>query len=423
VAPIEWASAARRADFENWLGPLLPQWGLQPASLAPASADASFRRYFRIQGAACSWIIMDAPPPLEDVRPFVDVAARLLAAGLHAPRVHACDAERGFLLLDDLGTESYLDAFARRPADAGALMGGALAALVRLQSQVDPRGLPPFDEALLVRELELFPDWCVGREFGIEWSALERAAWSAVCRALLDSALAQATVPVHRDWMPRNLMVGQPDPGVLDFQDAVVGPLTYDIACLLRDAFVSWEEPQEIDWAVRWWQAARAAGLPVGDAEMTCATAAVSLLAHRARAGTRSARGHCSSGPARRRPSSAPAGSPAAACSSAGWCRPGRCSPPARRSAAARPVQRPFQPGRQLGRIPAGGAQRAGAAVGVEGDLGVVGRVVLQQPLELEAGWPVAVHQRRQPQAELERGVGRSTLPAFCRAPGSHRRR
>ncbi|HRD85782.1 MAG TPA: phosphotransferase, partial [Rubrivivax sp.] len=128
-----------------------------------------------------------------------------------------------------------------------------------------PRGLPPFDEALLVRELELFPDWCVGREFGIEWSALERAAWSAVCRALLDSALAQATVPVHRDWMPRNLMVGQPDPGVLDFQDAVVGPLTYDIACLLRDAFVSWEEPQEIDWAVRWWQAARAAGLPVGD--------------------------------------------------------------------------------------------------------------------------------------------------------------
>lgn len=265
AAPIEWASAARRADFENWLGPLLPRWGLQPASLAPASADASFRRYFRIQGAACSWIIMDAPPPLEDVRPFVDVAARLLAAGLHAPRVHACDAERGFLLLDDLGTESYLDAFARRPADAGALMGGALAALVRLQSQVDPRGLPPFDEALLVRELELFPDWCVGREFGIEWSALERAAWSAVCRALLDSALAQATVPVHRDWMPRNLMVGQPDPGVLDFQDAVVGPLTYDIACLLRDAFVSWEEPQEIDWAVRWWQAARAAGLPVGD--------------------------------------------------------------------------------------------------------------------------------------------------------------
>ncbi|MDP1912258.1 aminoglycoside phosphotransferase family protein [Brevundimonas sp.] len=266
--PVVWPDTARQAAFERWLGAIAPQHGIDPATLAPASADASFRRYLRVQGrSGARFIIMDAPPPQEDVRPFVHVAALIQAAGLNAPPVLQADTEQGFLLLGDLGERVYLQALQAAPAaEADRLMRDALAALVQFQQRVPADALPPFDEALLARELALFPQWCVQREFGVHWSAAEQATWQRACRLLMDSALAQPVVAVHADWMPRNLMVtgpGSNSPGILDFQDAVAGPITYDLASLLRDAFISWEEPQEIDWAVRWWEQARRAGLPV----------------------------------------------------------------------------------------------------------------------------------------------------------------
>ena len=272
---VAWSDPSRLAAFERWAQAIAAQHGIDWATLAPASADASFRRYLRVQSAVGSLIVMDAPPPQEDTRPFVHVAGLLAEAGLHAPRVREAELEQGFLLLDDLGSELYLAALqsAQQQGDhrrADDLMRDAIAALTRLQLGVDARALPPFDEALLRRELDLFPTWCVAREHGLAWGDAERAAWQRVTDALVASALAQPVVAVHADWMPRNLMVcdgagGGRNPGVLDFQDAVAGPLTYDMASLLRDAFISWPEEQELDWAVRWWQAARAAGLPVAD--------------------------------------------------------------------------------------------------------------------------------------------------------------
>jgi N-acetylmuramate 1-kinase len=263
-SPIAWADPARHAAFERWLAAVAPQHGLLPHTLEAASADASFRRYLRVQSPTASFIVMDAPPPQEDVRPFVKLAGLINAAGLHAPEVLACDEQQGFLLLSDLGQQLYLPTLqTATPAQADALMRDALKALVQFQQRVDGSGLPPYDEALLARELALFPEWCVQREFGITWSERERQQWDRLCRLLIDSALAQPAVPVHRDWMPRNLMVAEPNPGILDFQDAVRGPITYDLASLLRDAFLSWDEPMEIDWAVRWWEQARRAGLPV----------------------------------------------------------------------------------------------------------------------------------------------------------------
>jgi aminoglycoside/choline kinase family phosphotransferase len=257
-------SPPRTQALERWLGAFAPRHSLHLSSLRPASSDASFRRYFRIDGDASSFIVMDAPPPQEDVRPFVHVASLLEQAALNAPRVLEADVEQGFLLLTDLGNRLYLDALRVASArEADALMRDAIAALVQWQSRGDASGLPPYDDALLRRELDLFPVWCVEREYGIVWGDRERAAWQALCNALVASALDQPAVAVHRDWMPRNLMVCTPNPGILDFQDAVRGPITYDIACLLRDAFISWDEEREIDWAVRYWQAARAAGLPL----------------------------------------------------------------------------------------------------------------------------------------------------------------
>lgn len=262
---IPWADPARHAAFLAWLAAITPRHGIDEASLALASVDASFRRYFRARCRAGSVIVMDAPPPLEDVRPFVHVAGLISQAGLHAPTVLEADDEHGFLLLEDLGGEVYLQRLqAATPADADRLMRDALQALVRFQQHVPAAALPPFDEALLARELALFPEWCVARELGITWTAAQQATWQRSCRLLIDSALAQPVVAVHADWMPRNLMVAEPNPGILDFQDAVAGPITYDLACLLRDAFISWDETQEIDWAVRWWDDARHAGLPLG---------------------------------------------------------------------------------------------------------------------------------------------------------------
>ena len=269
---VAWPDAARREAFERWFAGIAPAHGLDAATLAPASADASFRRYLRMSASSAptgTLIVMDAPPPQEDVRPFVHVAGLLQAAGLHGPRVLEVDAAQGFLLLSDLGRTSYLDAFAQAgPAGAPAidrLMRDAIAALVRWQQQVPASALPPFSRELLRTELELFPTWCVEREFGVTWTPGQRLVWQRVTELLIGHALAQPQVAVHADWMPRNLMVAEPNPGILDFQDAVAGPIGYDIASLLRDAFVSWDEERELDWAIRWWEQARRAGLPVAD--------------------------------------------------------------------------------------------------------------------------------------------------------------
>jgi aminoglycoside/choline kinase family phosphotransferase len=267
---IAWSDPARADAFAAWLAGIAPRHGLHPASMRSASSDASFRRYFRIDAAGGRhFIVMDAPPPQEDVRPFVAVAALLQGAGLNAPQVLEQDVERGFLLLSDLGSRLYLQelqaAVARGDTKAAdRLMRDAIAALVQWQSRADASGLPPYDDALLSRELALFPDWCVTREYGVIWSDAQHAQWQSACALLLESALAQPVVAGRRADMPRNLMLAEPNPGILDFQDAVRGPISYDIASLLRDAFISWDEEQEIDWAVRYWEAARKAGLPVG---------------------------------------------------------------------------------------------------------------------------------------------------------------
>jgi aminoglycoside/choline kinase family phosphotransferase len=229
--------------------------------LETASADASFRRYFRVFLADRTLIAMDAPPEREDSRPFVKVARLLRDAGLNAPEIVAQDLGQGFLLVTDLGTRSYLAAL--REGDADRLFGDATAALVRWQSATRPGVLPEYDEALLRRELELFPEWYLGRHLGLVLSPAQREALESAFRRILGRNLAEARVYVHRDYMPRNLMVADPNPGILDFQDAVHGPISYDVASLFRDAFVSWEEERVLDGTIRYWEKARRAGLPV----------------------------------------------------------------------------------------------------------------------------------------------------------------
>jgi len=245
--------------LERWLAAQLPGTAF---ALAPASEDASFRRYFRAELAdGRSFIAMDAPPDKEDCRPFVHVARLLREAQVNAPQIHAQDLAQGFLLLSDLGRTTYLAALDENTADA--LFGDAIDALVRWQLATRAGELPPYDEALLRREMALFPEWYLGRHLGMTLSAAQQAALEAAFSLLAASALAQPTVYVHRDYMPRNLMLCEPNPGVLDFQDAVIGPISYDIASLLRDAFISWEEARVIDWCARYWEAAKRARLPV----------------------------------------------------------------------------------------------------------------------------------------------------------------
>ncbi len=266
---VAWSSPEREAAFAGWLRRIGPPHGLIAASLRPASSDASFRRYFRIdRHSGGSLVVMDAPPPHEDVRPFVHVARLIETAGLHGPQVREADVDNGFLLLDDLGDRLYLQALLEAEASgdggrADALMRDAIAALIVWQRDIPAESLPAYDDTLLRRELALFPEWCVVKECGAVWSADAAAVWADACDRLVASALALPRVAVHRDWMPRNLMVADPNPGILDFQDAVAGPIVYDVASLLRDAFISWDEERELDWAVRYWQAARTVGLPV----------------------------------------------------------------------------------------------------------------------------------------------------------------
>ena len=249
----------RLALIQDWLARLHPG---RPFSLAPASADASFRRYFRAAfDDGVKLIVMDAPPEHEDCRPFLHVAGLLQAAGVHVPRILAQDLDRGLLLLSDLGHTAYIDALS--DANADDLFRDALDALVKWQLASRPDALPPYDETLLRRELGLFPEWYVARHLGAPLAPRQRETLEHMEVLLLRNLLAQPSVYVHRDFMPRNLMVCEDNPGVLDFQDAVYGPITYDVISLFRDAFISWEEERVIDWSVRYWEKARRAGLPV----------------------------------------------------------------------------------------------------------------------------------------------------------------
>lgn len=263
--------------FENlvhWLDRCLPDvfaargWGVPGAAqLTSASSDASFRRYFRWEDGARSLIVMDAPPPQEDCRPFVKVAGLLAEAGVHVPEILASDLEQGFLLLPDLGRQTYLEVIDEDNADA--LFEDALQALVAFQQLPVEGRLPAYDEALLRRELQLFPDWYLQRHLGVSLEGAALECWNATCDLLVASALAQPRVLVHRDYMPRNLMQSTPNPGVLDFQDAVYGPVTYDVTCLFKDAFLSWPQARVDAWLERYWQLAQAAGivLPASFAE------------------------------------------------------------------------------------------------------------------------------------------------------------
>lgn len=237
-------------------------WGtVPPAALTAASSDASFRRYFRWEGEGRSFVVMDAPPPQENCKPFVDIAFLLAKSGINVPKIYAEDLERGFLLLNDLGNKTYLDVIDGENADA--LFSDALQALLAFQQLPMIAPLPSYDVALLRRELELFPEWYVKRELGIEFDAAQQQQWQSVSELLIDSALAQPKVLVHRDYMPRNLMLSEPNPGVLDFQDAVYGPVTYDVTCLFKDAFLSWPEERMRGWLESYWQQASALDIPV----------------------------------------------------------------------------------------------------------------------------------------------------------------
>lgn len=234
---------------------------LDAAEFAPASADASFRRYFRLSHAGQTWVVMDAPPAQEDCKPFIHIAQLLLDAGLHGPQVLAQDLAQGFLLLSDLGRQTFLHVITDDSADA--LFSSAIAALVQWQQASRPGVLPPYDAALLARELSLFPDWYVAKHLGRQFNAGQQAWWDETCALLITRATAQAKVFVHRDYMPRNLMISTPNPGVLDFQDAVYGPISYDVVSLFKDAFRSWPAERVATWRRQYWDAARAAQLPV----------------------------------------------------------------------------------------------------------------------------------------------------------------
>ncbi|WP_460108623.1 aminoglycoside phosphotransferase family protein [Pseudomonas sp. S3_H04] len=237
-------------------------WGtVPPATLTAASSDASFRRYFRWEGEGRSFVVMDAPPPQENCKPFVDIAFLLAKSGINVPKIYAEDLDRGFLLLNDLGSKTYLDVIDGENADQ--LFNDALQALLAFQQLPMVAPLPSYDVALLRRELELFPEWYVKRELGVEFDSIQQQQWQQVSNLLIDSALAQPKVLVHRDYMPRNLMLSEPNPGVLDFQDAVYGPVTYDVTCLFKDAFLSWPEERVRGWLESYWQQASALNIPV----------------------------------------------------------------------------------------------------------------------------------------------------------------
>ncbi len=256
----------RLAAVKDWLHALPRHYGLQLDSLRAASNDASFRRYFRVDSDKSdhpAFVVMDAPPPMEDCRPFVRIADVLVTAGVNAPKVFEADLDHGFLLLQDFGNRVYLNELNQQ--NATSLYGDAIRSLVRQQIASQMGVLPLYDEALLRRELMLYPEWYLARHKGLELSAADQKTLHEAFNVLISNNLAQPQVFVHRDYHSRNLMIldGSANPGVLDFQDAVYGPITYDLVSLFRDAYIRWEEPQVLDWCIRYWEQARRAKLPV----------------------------------------------------------------------------------------------------------------------------------------------------------------
>lgn len=239
--------------------------------LQPASADASFRRYFRVTtaegGIDRSFVVMDAPPSHEDCGPWLKIAHLFRAAGANTPQIFAENLTDGFILMSDLGSTTYLSALngaALNDDTADRLYRDANASLIQIQLATQAGVLPPYDAALLRRELDLFPDWYVARHLSTTLNDAQRSLLESVFRALLDNNLAQPKVFVHRDWHSRNLMVtAANNPGVVDFQDAVYGPITYDLVSIYKDAYIAWDEDRLLDWVVRYWEAAKKAGLPV----------------------------------------------------------------------------------------------------------------------------------------------------------------
>lgn len=283
----------RQQQLTEWLQRLFPG---RAFTIAPASADASFRRYFRATFAndGSTLIVMDAPPQHEDCHPFLHVGKLFEDAGAHVPHVHAQDLAQGFLLLSDLGNTTYLQALDRQTAPA--LYSDATEALIRIQLVSREHELPPYDEALLLREMRLFPEWYVARHLNVALSEEQHATLEAMFTRVVANNLAQPRVYVHRDYHSRNLMVVdstrlgeapgcgridqtaasadatlraepvaavKPNPGIIDFQDAVYGPITYDLVSLFKDAYIRWDEAEILDWLIRYWEKARAAGLPV----------------------------------------------------------------------------------------------------------------------------------------------------------------
>ncbi len=265
-APIEWAQPERQAAFHQWLNAQAGAHGVLPTTVRAASADASFRRYFRVDTADGSCIVMDAPPDKENCEPFVRIARLMQDAGLYAPRILAWDEPQGFMLLDDIGSQTMMDVINRDDPQANrGLYMRAVDALLMLQPSSHPGVLPAYDEALLQRELSLFPDWYLTQHRQLQIDSTQREMLDKTFQTIVQRNLAAPSVYVHRDFMPRNLMMPH-DPaekrlGVLDFQDAVYGPITYDIASLMRDAFLTWEEDVVLDVTIRYWERARKLGL------------------------------------------------------------------------------------------------------------------------------------------------------------------
>ena len=251
----------RAAERLAWLRHTLADDAL---ALESASADASFRSYWRTHHAGRSWIVMDSPPALEDPAPWLAIGRRLAEAGLHVPAVHAADLERGFLLIEDLGTRTYLPELDERSVER--LYGAALDALLRMQARVGTAGLAPYDRAFLARELAILPEWFLRRHLGVTPDADELETLEQAFGVLLDSALAQPTVFVHRDFHSRNLLVIDDDaplasPGIIDFQGALAGPVTYDLASLLRDCYIAWPRERVEAWAAAYRERLRGAGV------------------------------------------------------------------------------------------------------------------------------------------------------------------
>jgi len=246
--------------LENWLKEQFPA---KPFTLQPASADASFRRYFRVSFKDQTLIAMDAPPQQEDCTPFIQVAEILAATGVHVPKIVAQNLDQGFLLLSDLGDTTFLQALNNQMDNADQLYGDAIDALIKLQLSQQVEGLPGYDEALLLRELNLFPDWYIARHLRVDISEKQQAVLQSIFTRIIQNNIAQPQVLVHRDYHSRNLMVTSPNPGIIDFQDAVMGPITYDLVSLFKDAYIRWDEERILDWMIRYWEKARKAGLPV----------------------------------------------------------------------------------------------------------------------------------------------------------------